>query len=1171
MPASTELRSHSLAGPSELVLLMPIKQGLVDCQDTVTYLSRLKTVAQVFDDLRRASRESRLVQPFSDVVDRIRTIHGVHIAVVDTRRAILAVSFDQAWEPYIRVIWKDIGRLLDTILCNCEGYSGVGSTEQGYEQFVAWIRKYQIESSTFYLTGSRTVSDVLILEQMERRVRRGETGVLNDLARMAVETPEMVASARRSHMLATEPGEFYKLGVKAIYAFHSLTSLYPQDSYDHQFLIDTARQVLSEFPPRSAWAAQQPALAATFAAEIDWFERYVYARTYPAPGAAPESLSDDDVQGGILRSYEANYGCLMLFSQESPQAARQFLRDFRAQVTTGAHESDDGIYRNLAFTFQGLQRLGADDDLLAAMPKEFREGMSARAGLIGDIRGNHPDQWRLPPRNWPGGKAQRGSISLDSVDLLVTVRLRVSPRLLQRELTQVPEALAEVERIASLAARGYRLLSVQAMHKRPGGKEHFGFKDGISQPAAVRMPKDPWEPDDVALGELFLGYANDHGDTGGAVPGLLKNGTFMVVRKLQQDVGAFRERVGAVAAALGWREELVYAKLMGRWRSGHSLTRPRVSSTSNNFSYAGDPVGEICPLQSHVRRANPRRVAPTPRIVRRGMSYGPDFDTDPEADRGLMFVAYNASLAEQFEVIQRWVAGGNSNDQFSGQDDPVLGVPQEGVSRDLLIPTPRGGFATLELGDKPFVTLEWGIYAFVPALRTLDALIRSPAPGHSDAQLVQRGKRLLLALDAVRNPAERFVAFKQVLEERDTMDSGDTDALWAAIRVCHDGVYDPGVPEFGVLVGGEALVNEVLGDGARFSVSAYRERLPNCLGDQYLALDPPMHGPASAAANGVLRDVRLEPAFQCAFQAAEKLLAQLGLIKGDVDIPLPKYVDLVLATVSRYWLGIPDQSLDPANAHQPFFVHAGGSPLHDPLVGVTEAHCPLHILSTSRYVFQPAPTQAVEKAAVSEGRLLRQQVQLYVANARMNGGLPRLAARLVTPNMTDDQAARMLLAALLGFLPTVQGNALTVLREWIRTTDFWRIQDSYLRAVDQSGSVAVAAMEAVMPEIEKTLRQRQVPWMIHRTATQDLTLGGVAIAAGTRVSLGLGSAVTESGRLDPMFGGAYGLATHACPGREMGLGSLLGLVTALLNIDVGTLRSTPSDLALRVQLHEASA
>ena len=193
-----EATSKSLAGPSELVLVMPIRKGFADCLDTRTYKSRLKTVAEVFSNLRIASRESRLIQPFSDVVDRIRTIFSVHIAVLEPDKLLLTVSFDQPWEPYIRAIWRDLGTLLDPILCNCEDYVGIHSSDQGYRQFAKWIRKHQINTDTYYLRGNHTVDDLIYLDQLERLFRTKPPSAEREYEAAAykLHTPEDVARAQ---------------------------------------------------------------------------------------------------------------------------------------------------------------------------------------------------------------------------------------------------------------------------------------------------------------------------------------------------------------------------------------------------------------------------------------------------------------------------------------------------------------------------------------------------------------------------------------------------------------------------------------------------------------------------------------------------------------------------------------------------------------------------------------------------------------------------------------------------------------------------------------------------------------------------------------------------------------------------------------------------------------
>ena len=130
----------------------------------------------------------------------------------------------------------------------------------------------------------------------------------------------------------------------------------------------------------------------------------------------------------------------------------------------------------------------------------------------------------------------------------------------------------------------------------------------------------------------------------------------------------------------GSDEERVKSWLLGRTAQGDALT-PHHDPGDNDFDYQHDP-GVHCPFHAHIRLANPRtRGEAVPRIMRRGFAYGPRASEAPDQDRGLLFMAYNASIAEQFEVIQRWVAGGNSSGVLSTHSDPLLGVPQPGDRR----------------------------------------------------------------------------------------------------------------------------------------------------------------------------------------------------------------------------------------------------------------------------------------------------------------------------------------------------------------------------------------------------------------------------------------------------------------------------------------------------------
>ncbi|MBU3921083.1 MAG: hypothetical protein KJ961_10795, partial [Alphaproteobacteria bacterium] len=163
---------------------------------------------------------------------------------------------------------------------------------------------------------------------------------------------------------------------------------------------------------------------------------------------------------------------------------------------------------------------------------------------------------------------------------------------------------------------GFTILSVEDMHRPDAAgtgldtltdpptsstpTDHFGFRDGISQPVIVPDGGEAERPTDVYAGDVIYGYRNLRGD--GHLPrmrnSLLFNGSFLAVRKISQDVTAFRDLVAAEPSLEGG------ARLMGRTPDGVPLAAP--SDLSNDFTYKDDPEGRACPLSAHIRLANPR-------------------------------------------------------------------------------------------------------------------------------------------------------------------------------------------------------------------------------------------------------------------------------------------------------------------------------------------------------------------------------------------------------------------------------------------------------------------------------------------------------------------------------------------------------------------------------------
>ena len=232
--------------------------------------------------------------------------------------------------------------------------------------------------------------------------------------------------------------------------------------------------------------------------------------------------------------------------------------------------------------------------------------------------------------------------------------------------------------------------------------EHFGFADGESDPSIVPAAGAKTYPNQIHLGDILVGYSNE-ADPAPDLRGLdrqgnacvmewLRNGSFLVIRKLSQDCAALESAIGTGAAA-----DEILEKMMGRTKGGDA----RRPGRRQRFRLSADPEGKRCPLHAHIRRANPRVPTSDSKGAAgrgcRGSSAagcrsGRARRGDPEtakAERGLVFMTYNADIGEQFEVVQRWISGGNSTGGYSGQSDPFLGVAENGARRSSASRTQR--------------------------------------------------------------------------------------------------------------------------------------------------------------------------------------------------------------------------------------------------------------------------------------------------------------------------------------------------------------------------------------------------------------------------------------------------------------------------------------------------
>lgn len=453
--------------------------------------------------------------------------------------------------------------------------------------------------------------------------------------------------------------------------------------------------------------------------------------------AAPQ-LDLADIQGDILRAYGNAYQrtSYVFLRVNDAERGRAWLRDHVDRVTTavpwGGPKPDTTL--NVALTRLGLVALGVSEAVIKTFSHEFRDGMAARAGLLGDAGESDPARWE-------------SGLGAGAAHVLVTVNAQSPPQLEDA----LSDLRAEVEQAGGLA-----IVYEQHAQVLEGAREHFGYADGFAQPAVegssderrngggVPEPDGRWRA--LAPGEFILGYEDEDSredprrrlPSGPAAP-LGRGGTYMVWRKLHQDVALFR-RVLREAAQLYEHgdEEKLAAKVVGRWRDGTPLVRsPDAPDPSfradapgaNDFRYRdGDPDGRRCPVGAHIRRSNPRdalgfegRLSFRHRMIRRGMPYGaplsPEATEDDGEDRGLVFVCFNASISRQFEGVQvQWLNDGN--------------IFHLGHEKDFLLGDAAGTGKMTVQGDppfflapeRPFVTTRGGEYLFVPGITALGAI-----------------------------------------------------------------------------------------------------------------------------------------------------------------------------------------------------------------------------------------------------------------------------------------------------------------------------------------------------------------------------------------------------------------------------------------------------------------
>jgi Dyp-type peroxidase family len=534
------------------------------------------------------------------------------------------------------------------------------------------------------------------------------------------------------------------------------------------------------------------------------------------PDTEEPALRVDQIQGNILAGFNKDNQTLIFLRIEEPKQFRKWLQTLVPFVATTEEvlsfnrlfksirsrrrvetRTVTSTWLNIAFSFAGLRKLDREQTELFK-DEAFRQGLARRSESLSDPVNEKSEGFQ---KNWVIGGA-------GNEPDLIAILASDSPEDLGRAVIDIESSI-----YTGAHANGEVIPSgVSVVFKQRGatlpdplrGHEHFGFLDGVSQPGIKgtagkdgelitprQNPADPGQgkpgQDRLWPGEFVFGYpgqdpkdADKKGRRMTEGPSWSENGSFLVFRRLRQDVGAFHDFLKKWGGEFKLGPDLFGAKCVGRWPSGAPVERApqtdnpamsRDDCANNAFDFQNptipaaptkpgqcmdnfpdnlaqaDALGAVCPFAGHIRKAYPRddvsaksrqslpneADTETHRLLRRGIPFGTPFDPTvipDDGNRGLLFLAYQTSIVDQFEfVIKNWVNDPDFKDKGAGHD-PILGQSNEKGSRDrsFKIRLKNGIEQTIRL-EKDFVIPTGGGYFFAPSIDALCELSGLPASG----------------------------------------------------------------------------------------------------------------------------------------------------------------------------------------------------------------------------------------------------------------------------------------------------------------------------------------------------------------------------------------------------------------------------------------------------------
>lgn len=399
--------------------------------------------------------------------------------------------------------------------------------------------------------------------------------------------------------------------------------------------------------------------------------------TFIAGGGGGGASADDhamltSLQPNILKGHTREFLTLLFLKFNDAAQAKSLLKELAtdgivpavmksalahfAEVAAFKDKGTKGTpYVGVGLSNRGYEALGIPDDKRPPDPS-FRRGMTHNE-TIAKLVDPDVDGWEGHFHNL-----------VDAV-ILIGDQLR-EPR------------DAMLERVRAMIAKRPQVLimreqSGNGLHNKNGdGIEHFGYVDGRSQPLFLTEDiEDERQEGGTAHWDPGFGPGRAIVPDVCAPDPSIHFGSYFIFRKLEQDVLEFKKQELALATRLGLTgpdAERAGAMIVGRFEDGTPLT---VQSTDgnhtpvpNDFNYDDDKTGGKCPFFAHIRKVNPRGSGgfenhPEERrhiMARRGQTYGIRTDdpndgklnNKPSAGVGLLFMAFNADIGEQFEFAQ---------------------------------------------------------------------------------------------------------------------------------------------------------------------------------------------------------------------------------------------------------------------------------------------------------------------------------------------------------------------------------------------------------------------------------------------------------------------------------------------------------------------------------------